>query len=57
MTKKDFQMIAEIVGSLTWDDSPEVISHKATVVGARLAQTNPRFDLMRFVDAVKAVKS
>jgi len=56
MTKKDFELIADIVGTLTWDDPETVRAHKAGVVANRLAGTNPRFDKDRFVKAALAVK-
>lgn len=55
MTKKDFELIAEVIATL-----PESISYNdqeqvAAAFADRLATTNPRFDRDRFMDAAMSI--
>ena len=51
MTRKDFQMIAEVVGTTLATVTPEARQCLALDFAHRLQATNPRFDVTRFVKA------
>ena len=51
MTRKDFQMIADVVASTMAVVKPEARQCLALDFAAQLAKSNPRFDSNRFVKA------
>ena len=51
MTRKDFQLIADVVASTLATVKPEARQCLALDFAAALADTNPRFDQSRFVKA------
>ena len=53
MTRKDFQLIADVVKNI---DDADTRAEVALHFGVKLRSTNPRFNLIRFVEACKAPK-
>lgn len=51
MTRKDFQLIADAISELNNYDGDDAYSYIANVFADRLADTNPRFDRNRFLEA------
>ena len=57
MTRKDYQLIAEVIKSGIenwegWNEKPEeVLAGTARSLATKLAQDNPRFDRARFLTA------
>jgi len=51
MTRKDFQLIADVVASTLATVKPEARQCLALAFAAALAETNTRFDQSRFVKA------
>ena len=51
MTRKDFQMIADVVASTLATVTPEARQCLALDFAVQLAKTNTRFDSSRFVKA------
>lgn len=54
MTRKDFQMIADVVSSTLATVTPEARQCLALDFAAQLGKTNTRFDQVRFVKACLA---
>ncbi len=54
MTRKDFQMIADVVSSTLATVTPEARQCLALDFAAQLGKTNARFDQVRFVKACLA---
>ena len=52
MTRKDFVMIAKMIGMLTRGNISRT-EKRATWINAQLKETNPNFDKDRFWDAVE----
>lgn len=52
MTKKDFVMIAKMIGMLTRGNINRT-EKRATWINTQLRETNPKFDKERFWDAVE----
>jgi hypothetical protein len=52
MTRKDFNLIATAIRNADIDAKSK--DHVARVMALELRTTNPRFDMMRFVDACTA---
>ncbi len=50
MTKKDFQLIAEVLANAWWGSNDQK-SHIAHDLADALTTTNPRFDRARFLAA------
>ena len=53
MTRKDFEMIAEVIAT-SWHGSGELKNAIACKMADALARTNPRFDRARFIAACDA---
>ena len=51
MTRKDFELIANIIYSLNVDSSDDRIDRIALVFADRLKTANDRFDRSRFLEA------
>jgi hypothetical protein len=53
MTRKDFELIADVLNNYHTGDEKQkaVVREMALTFGVRLHETNPRFDVQRFVSA------
>jgi hypothetical protein len=50
MTKKDFELIADVIGK-AWHGSADTRADIANAFADELEETNPRFDRARFLTA------
>ncbi len=51
MTKKDFQAIARAIHKASWGSERVRVEDVISRVADALAETNPRFDRARFIEA------
>lgn len=54
MTRQDFELIAGVVASIDSKDNTQ--TYVAELFADRLAETNPRFDRERFIEAATGQK-